>query len=93
MDLELWHLVVTTVIGAGGFFGFSGTVLYKLGRRDQELTELKRDLNGLGEKVSQTVTKTDSVIKDLYEKVNSLTVNMGKAQTTLDYIKEQLSAK
>jgi len=64
---------------------------YRQGRKDQFLDEMKRDLDGLGEKLSKVAAKTDGVIEELREKMAKVDRELGEISVALKFISERLN--
>jgi len=62
-------------------------VIYRQGKKDQQFIEAKRDLDGLGIKVADVRSKTDSTINMLETKMNKMDKELGEVRVTLEFIK------
>jgi len=81
-------IIVYGIIQAVVFLTPVLLIAYRQGRKDQEIARMKIDLDGLGEKVSNTIAKKEHALQALSEKIAKLDKDVGQIDTKLEFIKE-----
>jgi len=81
-------IIVYGVIQAIVFLTPVLLIAYRQGRKDQEIAGLRKDFDGLHEKVGKITATWDVATRALTDKINQVENNIGKMSISIDYIKE-----
>lgn len=62
----------------------------KEGKREQKMTEIERDLNGLGEKVGNLRVEHNTLVTELRDKIDTVDKELTKISASMEFIKDAI---
>lgn len=65
-------------------------LIWKIAQQHGRITELEKDLNGLGKKVEGVITTNRIAIEEISKNITALTIAVSNINTSLEYIKKSI---
>ena len=93
MDDKYVYIIFSLVQTAAAVVSVAA-ILYrqglKEGRREQEIAETKRDINGLGEKVSNLRAEHNTLVTELRDKIDKVDKELAKISASMEFFKDAI---